>query len=746
MSNVSKIIYRVKALSKRLKLDKIALSFITITILFFIVVQLDKAYINSIVSDNNSRSGTETFLLFNINALVLALFLIYLVRRIIKTLSESRSNLFGSKISTRLVAFTVLISSIPTIAITWVAIVIISTSLDKWFDKNIENSLISSIKLMDQYKNLMLNELDFRTIKIADLVSQNELLNVLNKNELVSTIFKQTDHFPISDIYIYNYKGKLIYHDPDLFNNNVAVIDLSTDLSEILPRVLENKEYKNITRYNNESEIFITASPITTPSNRNIVVGAIFLTRQVDSYETYNYDSIKDSYNNYKSIGSFAPSTKQIYFSIIIFVAIGTLLLAISGGIILAVGMTKPISELIIASEEVTKGNLQYKIKQSKNSSDELTFLTNLFNNMTTQLRYNTEELNKKNEKLVEMYAQVKKDSAYIETIFRSVKAGILLFDTELNILEANQEAKRMTQDFDNFFEILPTLISKFLKLEIDDHNEQLDIKNNNNNIKHFNIRYAKLIDYHSRNNETVIFVFLEDITDVLEAERVNIWKELAQRITHEIKNPLTPIKLVTERVNRKLSKDDSIDPNIKETIIDSMSTINSEVEHMQDIIKEFNMFARMPTPTYDHVDLVKLMQSTIELYNGYSDVKFNLTYNGKDDTNILADQKQLHRIFINLINNSIDAMKEKGIIKINIAEREDSVKIIFEDNGIGIEHENLAKIFMPYFSKKSNGTGLGLAIVSKIIEEHRGTISAESQVGVFTRFTITLPKQGINA
>jgi two-component system nitrogen regulation sensor histidine kinase NtrY len=244
----------------------------------------------------------------------------------------------------------------------------------------------------------------------------------------------------------------------------------------------------------------------------------------------------------------------------------------------------------------------------------------------------------------------------------------------------------------------------------------------------------TKIYDHEGKAENLVIV--LDDITDLLNFQRVNIWKEIATRIAHEIKNPLTPIKLTAERVRKKTGAGEET----QEFIMNSMETIINEVEGLQTLVNEFNMFARLPELKKNLFPFCAFLDEVASFYTvSHPNVK---VYIDCQDIEMFGDRGQLKRVFINLVNNSIDAMEDNtGEIRISAVENLDRLRIIYEDSGKGIPTEDLHRIFIPYFSKKPDGTGLGLAIVKKIIEVHNGTITVESEYGKFTRFIMEFHK-----
>ena len=217
----------------------------------------------------------------------------------------------------------------------------------------------------------------------------------------------------------------------------------------------------------------------------------------------------------------------------------------------------------------------------------------------------------------------------------------------------------------------------------------------------------------------------------------MNIWREIATRIAHEIKNPLTPIKLTAERVKKRLGK--TLEGSEKELVNSSMDTIITEVNELQNMVNEFNSFSRLPDLTKGIFNLRELLDEVTDFYRqSHPDIEF--VYESRD-CRINADRNQLKRVFYNLLNNAIHAMEKNGRIILSVTETEELYCITVEDNGAGIAPEDIGRVFVPYFSKKAEGTGLGLAIVKKIVDEHNGTITVESRQGEYTRFSLELPK-----
>jgi two-component system, NtrC family, nitrogen regulation sensor histidine kinase NtrY len=235
----------------------------------------------------------------------------------------------------------------------------------------------------------------------------------------------------------------------------------------------------------------------------------------------------------------------------------------------------------------------------------------------------------------------------------------------------------------------------------------------------------------------TVLVV--DDVTPLIRAQKVAAWREVARRLAHEIKNPLTPIQLSAERLRRKLT---ALDPPLVDLVQECTSTIIGEVESLKGLVDEFSQFARMPAPRAVPTDLASLINETLALYDGlFTAVHFERRFDPAV-VDVRADPEQLKRVLINLIDNAIEAMNRQGTIAIETARDQPNgfVRIVVADDGPGIPEGEREKLFLPYYSTKGRGSGLGLAIVRRIVAEHGGSVDVADNVPRGTRFTIELP------
>ncbi|MDM7273319.1 sensor histidine kinase [Sulfurihydrogenibium azorense] len=376
--------------------------------------------------------------------------------------------------------------------------------------------------------------------------------------------------------------------------------------------------------------------------------------------------------------------------------------------------ITKPLEALVDASKRISEGDLSVKIDLK--AQDEFGILIEEFNKMVDRLNLLYKKLEERNNIL-------RKNKEYLEAILNNIRAGVVYSSEDGKVENINLSAKS----------ILGEDVERFKRKHIKDFaNEfKLDLSNEKEQIVEINGK-TLLVKITNISKEGYVIVF-DDITDIISAQKLKMWKEVAQRIAHEIKNPLTPIKLSAERIINQWKKKN---PNIDQIIEKATSVIISETEHLSQLVKEFNQFGLSFSEfEKEIVDLCQLLNETAE---SYIDERFKVEIECQYKPFIKGNKKLLKQAFSNIIQNSYE---EADYLKITVKLQENSVLILFEDNGRGITKEDLDKVFLPYYSKKPKGSGLGLAITKEIIENHNGEIQAlESSKGA--KFLIKLKEE----
>ncbi|MGH8865391.1 MAG: sensor histidine kinase, partial [Burkholderiales bacterium] len=410
-------------------------------------------------------------------------------------------------------------------------------------------------------------------------------------------------------------------------------------------------------------------------------------------------------------------------------------------GFYVARGITVPIQRLAEATEAIAHGNLDVRIKVK--ATDEIGTLVESFNRMTDDLRSSKTKIEEAN-------VSLDRRRAYIEAVLATVAAGVLSIDRTGTITTVNPSAERILGVWGDRLRGRPVNeVFKELKLDLFQnaydriHADALDTLSLEGVMEVQGKPMTTVLNLSRMRDEAskdlgFVLVF-EDLTELIKAQKVATWKEVAQRIAHEIKNPLTPIQLSAQRLRKKF---DEKAPDFNSVFEESTNVIITEVNSLKRMVDEFSKYARMPAPQMVQQSLHDVVRDVVALYRGaHRDVQFTAEL---DDAlpYLNFDREQLNRVFVNLFDNAVQAMDQRGHVWVAIrhdAKRRRAV-VTVADDGPGINLEDQDKLFIPYFTRKRTGTGLGLAIVQRIITDHEGQIRAGRNEPKGAVFTFELP------
>jgi two-component system, NtrC family, nitrogen regulation sensor histidine kinase NtrY len=401
--------------------------------------------------------------------------------------------------------------------------------------------------------------------------------------------------------------------------------------------------------------------------------------------------------------------------------------------------ITTPIQGLAEATEKIAAGDLNIQVQVT--SRDEIGTFVNSFNQMVTQLKESKLSLER-------AYLESDTRRLYLENILQNITSGVLFLDNNGQILTSNRAAREMLgleedkvagMDYRKLITLFRSddLMHMMRDMEGQDIREiKREIKvNQGGGLKTFRITITGIRESYSSSALGMLVVF-DDLTDIIKAQKSEAWQEVARRITHEIKNPLTPIRLSTERLMRKWKNRDEDFGAVFEK---STQTIINEVDSLRRLVDIFSKYGRMPEIAPAPADPAELVESVVNLYRGYWEVKIEVVSEA-GIPKVVIDFEQLKRAMINIMDNAIEAMKQNGLITISIGSSAGNVFISIADNGPGIPDEEKESLFLPHFSKRKGGTGLGLAIANKIVTDHGGRIIIRDNNPAGSVFTIEIP------
>jgi two-component system nitrogen regulation sensor histidine kinase NtrY len=422
---------------------------------------------------------------------------------------------------------------------------------------------------------------------------------------------------------------------------------------------------------------------------------------------------------------------KNSYILTLLLITLVIIFAATWCGLYLAKGITVPIQKLAEGTHEVAQGNWDYKIDSG--GDDEIGILVESFNQMTRDLKQSNLELEQR--------------KRFVETLLANITAGVIAVDPTGRITTWNKTAEEMLgveaasvlgKNQDEAFQggrlhVMQDILESVKDRESVERQIQISVADQLLTVV---VMAATLRD--DEEKTMGVMVFLEDITQIQKVQRMEAWREVARRIAHEIKNPLTPIQLSAERLRKRYAK--LLEGN--GAILDKCtSTIIQQVDELKNLVNEFSNFARLPSAHLTRNDLNGIVQEALFLFKeGHNNIHFQ--FRSGDIPRLDLDREQIKRVVINLLDNGVAAVNEMGEIQIATSHDPSRGVVYLEiaDNGCGVAPEVRSRIFEPYFSTKKNGTGLGLAIVSQIIEDHRGYIRVRPNEPRGTKFTIEFP------
>lgn len=714
---------------------------ILITIAVIIVLTIIERYLSGIDAFLPISDEVLIFGLININLILIILLIFLTVRNLVKLIFERRRGILGSKLRTKLVVAFVSLSLIPTIVLFLVAIQFLSYSIESWFDITMGKALNSSLEVAQTYYQQTAEHVRYSAKQISLEITENKLYQKDQSDYLNSFLEQRQKSLNLGsiDLRLDNRKESLFFTDP----NNPDILPL-----EFTPKTLEDvfmgNEVSTIQSVG-MGDLICGIAPLYSNFSPKEVIGIVVVSHYINKELLDKMSVISKTSEEYNQLKLLKNPIKSSY---IITLFIVTLLITFSAtwfGLFLAKGITIPIQDLAEATNEISHGNLDYHIDVL--ADDEIGVLVDSFNQMT-------EDLKKSSESLKDANIDLEQRRKYMETVLRNVSAGVISIDRAGVISTINSAAEKMldikTEMVINrkYTDVLKPehleMVSEFIK-ELEESNSdslekqaQLILKD-----RILTVLVSTTILRDDDNNYVGMVVVFEDLTQLQKAERVAAWREVARRIAHEIKNPLTPVKLSAERLQRKYG--DKIKGTDNSVFQECTKTIIDQVEVLKNMVNEFSRFARMPVTNPTPNDLNSVISDSVILYqDAHKNIHFDFQ-KGEDIPILNIDAEQMNRSMINILENAVAAVSVidgNGRIEIKTIYDKSNRKVKIEviDNGPGIKPKDKMKLFEPYFSTKKSGTGLGLAIVNSIISDHNGTVSVKDNIPRGTVVVIELP------
>ena len=690
------------------------------------------------------------FSLININVILLLLLLYLTIRNLVKLVLERKGKTIGFGLRPKLVFAFLILSLLPTIIIFFVSVQFISISTDYWFSLPIEQSLQKSVEVGEDYFKRIGDDLLSFGNNLSSLITHKNLMGSPESDNLQSFIEEKRREYNLDAIRIFSsdLRPRAVSY------NNKVNLKVFKDLD--VERLYKSFKYSTdmrATEKSSQGDLVRGIVPIFSQEETKAQIGSIVLEKYIPELISNRLATIDKGLQGYKDLKILK---KPIKVSHLITLSIVTLLVIFSAiwfGFYLSRGITVPIEELAAATNRIASGD--YNIHIELKSRDEIGVLVDSFNKMTKDLMDGKRALDTVNRDLLKTNKESEQRGMYLETILKNVAAGVISADAKGQISTINRSAEKMLNISSreiigrNYMDILGPQYKSIISNFISDKNifkKQTVRKEIGISIKR---RYLKLlvslnILRDDQDKYLGLVAVFEDLTELERAQRMAAWRDVARRIAHEVKNPLTPIQLSAQRLRRKYSEWLSGEDR---TVFDECtSLIISSVEELRMLVNEFSSLARMPPAKLAPYDIKLIIRDAILLYkDSHKDIIFRFA-ESNDIPIFKFDKEQIKRVMINLLDNAVAAISDKGEIVISLFFEDASgiVRIEVADTGEGISNKDKEMLFEPYFSTKKSGTGLGLAIVSKIIADHNGLVRVEDNVPKGAKFVIEVPAYGL--
>ena len=694
-------------------------------------------------------TASETLLLFALSTLNFVAFVVFFfifVRNLLKLRRERQERQLGSKVKTRLLVYFISISFLPITAMAAFSYLFLNRSLEKWFYPFPEGLVQQASEAREETLSNQIKTLR-QTASLAVM-----LLNRLPASERQATLDQLLQSSQLSGVEIATSDGHVVARSrANLTPSDSERLERLFDQARragpsIGDQLADGREFDVLAMRLNANETLIISPAKPSENDLNELI----------SGSERDYQELVKKQRRVRLLGL---STLGLMTLILLFVSSWV-------AIYLARGIATPIKALAEASNEVARGNLGYRVTTI--ADDELAMLANSFNQMTMQLEENRSRIEASATELRDTNLALRERRNYIETILQSLSTGVISIDESDRVTTLNTAAARMlglpakpegsrklnelmgTEDWT----VVDRLLRRARRTRQAAEQTQLEGVGNGHGPLPVAMTATALRD--SPGPGTGVVLVIEDLSELLAAQRVAAWSEVARRMAHEIKNPLTPIQLSAERIAKNYanitsnggSNGEATDKErVGDVIAECTATITREVAGLKAMVDEFSRFSRLPATRLEPADLNEVVRQAVALYEDRLD---GVTIALELDANApfaMLDSEQIKRVFVNLIDNALDALSgfassDQKLITITTRHDSPTSLLVAEvaDSGQGIAPEDFKRLFQPYFSRRDSGTGLGLAIVQRIVLEHGGRIRAEKNQPRGARFIIEIP------
>jgi two-component system, NtrC family, nitrogen regulation sensor histidine kinase NtrY len=689
-------------------------------------------------ADNNQQIVVFYALSLLISLLFVALSFV-LARNLLKLFAERRLGVLGSKFRTRMVIGGLLLSSVPLIVMYFFAYGLMNRSIERWFSTPVEEVRADTHAMASLLANY------------AAQNARSEALAIAASPD-VQRGFAGRGFSVVVD--------ELQRREPTLQGGfALAVQDGSADASFNAPGpwvllkpklpIADAVAGRPAQFTWDQTDYSLGSAPV---GQSGMILVAIPLPREFSQ----TVRQVEASQQRYFELAHERRVVRRTYMGLLLLLTMMVLFVTTWIALFLSKLVTRPVAALAEATQEISRGRFDYRVDVS--AADEIGDLVRSFNRMAEELESSRRQIEASSRDLSAANTELEQRRRQTETILESIPTGVLSLDASRRVTHANQALLRMFHPesahnaapqilqgaslADVFpsevLEDLEPLLRRADRMGMTTSQMEMTLQRTFLNVA---VTVATLRHQEQQSGYVIVF---EDLSDLLKAQKQAAWREVARRVAHEIKNPLTPIALSAERIRRHLDRATHADPASMDVVRACAETIAGAVETVRRLVDEFSTLARFPTSHPHPADINKLIEHALSMFNGRLDGISLHTSLAPDLPRVMADGEAIKRAIANLVDNAAEALQDSMVREIEIATTlvasRDAVEITVADTGHGVTRELKEKLFLPYFSTKKRGTGLGLAIVSRVVEDHHGSIRVEENQPVGARFIVELP------
>ena len=683
------------------------------------------------------------FILININLLLLVLLIFLVLRNLVKLLYDRKRKVMGANLRMKLVVAFIALSLLPTTVLFFFSIQFITTSIEYWFNVPVEQALQNSLLVgRNIYLRAEKNNRFFLE-RISYQIKSKKLVEPQKRKALSHYIQVVQREFNLDAIEVYSANAKRLSFtlSPELEDSPFWIVtadNFEKDMSANVVRTIS----ENIPA----GELIRTIGTVPFGVKYTNAEAFVVIANLIPPNLSENMASISRGFEEYQQIKLLKEPIQVTYYITLSIVALLVVFCAVWFGFYMAKTITIPIMELAEGTRRVAEGDLNFSIDQV--ADDEIGSLVDSFNTMTRDLRIGREQLELSTLKLREQNIEIEERRQYMEIVLKNVSAGVITLDADGFISTINKSAEKMLNLKSE--EIINKRYNNLLNGEYLNLAEEImeSLTTAKNDAVEFPLKVTidgtplsfimnvSALKDDAGHHMGIVMVF-DDLTELEQAQRIAAWREVARRIAHEVKNPLTPISLSAQRLNRKYSR------QINQSVFDECTrTITDHVELIRNLVDEFSSFARFPTANPKPCDLTPIIEETLALYKeGHQNIDFEFSVTN-NIPHLNLDRQHIKRAMINIVDNAVGSIKKEGSIIITLT-HDPSLKIVrleVADNGSGISDKDKTRLFEPNFSTKKAGMGLGLTIVSAIVADHNGMIRVQDNPPRGAKFVIELP------